>query len=176
MVNYEKPIRPDEIEHIVVYRRDDEYAGWPFNGGFWQFGNGELLVGFNRNKCRYQSPEDVRHRNIQLGNGQLVTMRSKDGGYTWPPEDLNVIIESKAMLRAKILHHPLEKSPLPKPKPADFSNPNVALAVETPLGNERGPTAYFITVLCATSRRNTIMVRSGNTLGRASERRQREGA
>jgi len=145
MIKYEKPILPDEIEHVTVYRRDDEYAGWPFNGGFWHFGNGELLVGFNRNKCRYESPRDVRHSQIQLGNGQLVTVRSRDGGYTWPIEHLKVLIRSKAELRAKILHYPPESSPFPKPKPADFSNPNVALAVETPLGKERGPTAYFIT-------------------------------
>ncbi|HIE18677.1 TPA: hypothetical protein EYP75_03025 [Candidatus Bathyarchaeota archaeon] len=60
-------------------------------------------------------------------------------------EDLNVIMKSKAMLRAKILNYPPDNSPLTKPKPADFANPNVALAVEPPLGNERGPTAYFIT-------------------------------
>jgi hypothetical protein len=72
-------IRPDDIEHVIVYRRNDEYAGWPFNGGFWHFGNGELLVGFNRNKCSYMSPNDVRHSRIQMGDGQLVMMRSKDG-------------------------------------------------------------------------------------------------
>jgi len=113
----EKTIRPNEIEHIVVYRKDDEYAGWPFNGGFWQFGNGELLVGFIRNKCRYRSPEDVSHSRIQLGNGQLVMIRSKDNGQTWPIEDLKVIIKSKAELRAKILHYPLENNLLPKLNP-----------------------------------------------------------
>jgi len=140
-----KAIKPEEIEHVVVYRRDDEYAGWPFNGGFWHFGNGELLVGFNRNRCSYKTLEDVRHDRIQLGDGQLVTMRSKDGGHTWPIEDLTIIIRSKAELRAKILHYPSDRNPLMKPKPADFSNPDVAMAVETPLGNEHGPTAYFIT-------------------------------
>lgn len=145
MVRYKEPVRPEEIEHIVVYRREDEYAGWPFNGGFWHFGDGELLVGFNRNKCPYKTLDDVRHSQIQLGGGQLVVMRSKDGGYTWPLEELKVVVRSKAELRSKILHYPPERSPLPKPKPADFSNPDVAMAVETPLGRERGPTAYFIT-------------------------------
>ena len=27
-----KSVRPLDCEHVVVYRRDDEYAGWPFNG------------------------------------------------------------------------------------------------------------------------------------------------
>ncbi len=144
MVEYEKPVRPEEIEHIVVYRKDDEYAGWPFNGGFWNL-NGELLVGFNRNKCPYKTPSDVKHSQIQLGGGQLVVMRSKDGGHTWPIGELKTVIRSKDELRAKIQHYPPDASPFPKPKPADFSNPDVAMAVETPLGKERGPTAYFIT-------------------------------
>jgi len=145
MAKYEKPVRPEEIEHIVIYRRNDEYGGWPFNGGFWNFGNSELLVGFNRNRCLYRDLKDVKHGQIQLGDGQHVTMRSKDAGRTWPMEELRVIVESKAQLRAKVLHYLPDSSPLPKPKPADFSNPDVAMAVETPLGNERGPTAYFIT-------------------------------
>ena len=138
-------IRPDDVGHIVVYRRNDEYAGWPFNGGFWHFGGEELLVGFNRNKCSYTSPRDVSHSRIQLGDGQLVLMRSKDGGRTWPIESLQILVKSKAELRTKILFYPPDVSPFPKPKPVDFSDPNVALAVETPLGNERGPTAYFLT-------------------------------
>ncbi|MBS7611270.1 exo-alpha-sialidase [Candidatus Bathyarchaeota archaeon] len=138
-------IYPDDIEHVIVYRKNNEYAGWPFNGGFWHFGNGELLVGFNRNKCSYTSPKDVRHSQIQLGNGQLVTMRSTDGGRTWPLKNLQILVESRAELRAKILFYPPDASPLPKPQPVNFSDPNVIMAVETPLGNERGPTAYFLT-------------------------------
>ena len=145
MINYKKAVKPEEIEHVVVYRKDDEYAGWPFNGGFWNFGNGVLIVGFNRNKCAYRESLDVRHARIQLGNGQHVLMRSRNGGRTWPIEDLQVLVKSKAELRAKVLHYLPETNPLPKPKPADFSNSDVALAVGTPLGNERGPTAYFIT-------------------------------
>lgn len=145
MRGHENEVKPEEIEHIIVYRREDEYAGWPFNGGFWNFGGGELLVGFNRNRCLYKTPSDVRHGQIQLGEGQLVVMRSKDGGRTWPIEDLRIVFRSKAELRAKVQHHPPDACPLPKPKPADFSSPDVAMAVETPLGNECGPTAYFIT-------------------------------
>jgi hypothetical protein len=48
-------------------------------------------------------------------------------------------------LHAKILFYPLSANPLQKPKPVDFSNLNVAMAVETSLGNEHGPTAYFLT-------------------------------
>ncbi|MEM3647711.1 MAG: sialidase family protein [Thermoproteota archaeon] len=139
------PVKPEEAEHVTVYYRVDEYAGWPFNGGLWGFGDGEVLVGFNRNKCAYSSPRDVEHSRVQLGGGQLVALRSKDCGRTWPVESLMVIVESKAELRAKILHYHPADSPLPKPRPVDFSKPGAALAVETPLGNEAGPTAYFVT-------------------------------
>ena len=97
----EKPIKPEEMEHIIVYRKEDEYAGWPFNCGFYHFGNDELLVGFNRNKCLYRTPQDVRHRNIQLGKGQVVTLRSKDRGRTWPIESLQILI--KSWLHQKII-------------------------------------------------------------------------
>jgi len=145
MPTIRRAVKPEEIEHLIVYRRDDEYAGWPFNGGFWNFGNGELLVGFNRNKCAYKDPSDVSHGKIQLGEGQHVLMRSKDFGRAWPPEDLQILVKSKSELRAKISGYLPECSPLPKPTSADFSNPDVAMAAETPLGDERGPTAYFIT-------------------------------
>ena len=39
-----KSVRSPECDHVVVYRRNDEYAGWPFNGGLWSFGD-EILVG-----------------------------------------------------------------------------------------------------------------------------------
>lgn len=136
-----RTIKPEEIEQVIVYRRDDEYAGWPFNGGFWNL-NRELLMGFIRNKCTYKDPLDVSHDKIQL-QGQHVLIRSKDFGRTW--QDPYILVRSKAELRAKISSYPTEHNPLPEPTPADFSNPDVAMATEAPLGNERGPTAYFIT-------------------------------
>lgn len=142
---FQEPIKPEKMEHVIVYRKDDEYAGWPFNGGFWHFGNGELVVGFNRNKCLYKTPQDITHRNIQLGNGQVVTLRSKDAGQTWPIEGLQILIRSKAELRAKLQYFSIDQSIFPKPKPTNFSDPDVAMATEPPLGTEKGPTAYFIT-------------------------------
>lgn len=138
-----EPIKVDEIEHVIVYRRDDEYAGWPFNGGLWNFGGGELLVGFNLNKCSYRDLSDVSHDNIQMDDCKHVTLRSKDGGKTWLTKEMQTITESKAKLRMKLNWHNLDT--FPKPKPIDFSDPNTALATETVLGNERGPSAYFLT-------------------------------
>ena len=53
------PVRPADMEHTIVYRREDEYAGWPFNGGLWNFGDGEILVGFNRNRYAYDKSGDI---------------------------------------------------------------------------------------------------------------------
>ncbi|MDW8061846.1 MAG: sialidase family protein [Nitrososphaerota archaeon] len=140
-----KICRLEEYENIIVYRRDDEYAGWPFNCGLWNFGGGEILIGFVRNRCRYSSTDDVRHMRIQYDGGQLVVARSTDGGYTWPEDQLKVLIESKAELRAKIQYYTTNGAPLPKPKPLDLDTGMNAIAVEPPLGRETGPTAYFIT-------------------------------
>jgi hypothetical protein len=57
-------IRPDNIEHVIVYRKNDEYAGWPFNGGFWHFGNGELLLvltAINALICRLRMLDIVKY-------------------------------------------------------------------------------------------------------------------
>ena len=148
-----KPYRPKSIEHVVVYRNDSEYAGWPANGGFWNFGNDEFVVGFIRNKCAYGDLNDIRHQRIQWDGGQHVTVRSKDGGRTWPAESLQVLIDSNSELHMQLVwgnraNFPEYSSTLPKAKPVDFANPSVAMATEFPLGREGGPTAYFLTRDC----------------------------
>lgn len=140
-----KTIALEEYEHIVVYKKEDEYAGWPFNCGLWKFSGNEILVGFIRNKCAYRFPEDVSHRRIQYINGQFVTIRSRDGGRTWLQNELKTIYNSKAELRAKIQYYVTIGDKFPKPLAANFLNGTTALATEPPLGQENGPTAFFIT-------------------------------
>ncbi len=144
---------PTTIEHVVVYRNDSEYAGWPVRGGFWNFGNDEFVVGFVRNKCAYKDQSDVTHPRIQWGGGQHVTVRSKDGGRTWPTESLQVLVSNKLELRARLIQQskpdfPEYSSILPQAKPVDFANPFVAMATEFALGAEEGPMAYFLTRDC----------------------------
>ncbi|MEM2389879.1 MAG: sialidase family protein [Ignisphaera sp.] len=137
-------VYPKECEHIVVYRKNDEYAGWPFNGGLWRFGNSDVVVGFIRNRCAYRSLEDVSHRRVQYVDGQFVTIRSRDGGRTWLQDELKIIYNSKAELRAQLQYY-LTLNKFPRPMPIDFTSSDTALATEPPLGIETGPTAYFVT-------------------------------
>ena len=38
---------PGAVRHVVVYREEGRFAGWPANHGIWAWGD-EILVGFSR--------------------------------------------------------------------------------------------------------------------------------
>jgi hypothetical protein len=76
------------LQHSVVYRKEDEFAAWPFNGGMWQFSDGEIVVGFVRAKVDYIKPETINHGYVDPENGEAVFIRSKDGGKSWPKESI----------------------------------------------------------------------------------------
>ena len=78
-------------EHFIVFRDADTFAGWPFNGGLWQFADGELLAGFVRGRCDYDDVATLNHGVVDRDNGQHVTLRSFDSGRTWPLETLQTI-------------------------------------------------------------------------------------
>jgi hypothetical protein len=72
------------VDHAVVYRREDEFTGWPHTSGFWDMGGGELLQNFSAVKTDYESADAISHDNIGRGGAsRLVTVRSKDYGRTW---------------------------------------------------------------------------------------------
>jgi len=71
------------MRHYTVYKDDEYYAGWPFNGGMWQFADGEIAVGFVRAPCAYDSTQSIRHGNVDCANGEHVIMRTRDSGKTW---------------------------------------------------------------------------------------------
>lgn len=79
------------MEHVVVYRSDEHFCGWPFNGGFWQFADGELAAGFMMCPSNYSTPEGVAHQNVDIGEAQHVIIRSFDGGRTWPKDSLSTV-------------------------------------------------------------------------------------
>lgn len=77
-----------DAEHITIYYDKDYFAGWPFNHGFKAFSESELLISFSRGPCNYASAYDLAHHVVDARGGEYVTMRSTDGGLTWPSEDL----------------------------------------------------------------------------------------
>ncbi len=42
-------------QHIVVYREQGRFAGWPANHGIWSWGD-EILVGFSRGTDKDRGP------------------------------------------------------------------------------------------------------------------------
>lgn len=87
-VQYPRPEQPKDAENIVVYYNAREFAGWPFNHGLWAFSDDELLVSFSRGPCNYGSPYELQHSVVDARGGEYVTLRSTDGGHTWPVEGL----------------------------------------------------------------------------------------
>ena len=87
---------PARAEHFVVYRDDRYFCGWPFNGGFWQFADGELAVGFIRGACDYGDPRTLGHAQVDVDNGEQVILRSSDGGRTWPVESMTSVYKRPA--------------------------------------------------------------------------------
>ncbi len=75
---------PDEedVEHTIVYAAENEFAGWPANGGFWMWDN-ELLVGFDLWSYN-PSPKERHHNGSRIAP---YMARSHDGGRTWKGEE-----------------------------------------------------------------------------------------
>ncbi len=84
-------MKPKRIEHVVVYRDEGYFSAWPFNGGFWQFSDGEMVVGFVRGRCDYGKPETVGHGTVDCDHGEHVILRSTDGGRTWPLDGMTTV-------------------------------------------------------------------------------------
>ena len=81
-------MQPRSMKHVTVFRDDTYFAAWPFNGGFWQFADGELAVGFVRGTVDYADESTIGHKQVDCDRGEHVVMRSVDGGETWPLDAL----------------------------------------------------------------------------------------
>lgn len=91
--SYEPARRLTNVDHAVVYRREDEMAGWPHTMGYWDFGDGELLQQVTSITTRYGSADDISHDNLGregLGS-KSVALRSTDWGRTWQEPTSNMM-------------------------------------------------------------------------------------
>jgi hypothetical protein len=110
------------MEHVTVYRDPGAFAAWPFSHGLWAYPDGEVVAGFTRAPCAYGQPYDVRHDVLDPLSEQ-VTVRSTDGGRTWPAESLAVTAS----------HHEHErawfdgKMPDAPGEPPDWDSPDFCL-------------------------------------------------
>jgi hypothetical protein len=86
------PRKLTNVDHAVVYRREDEFTGWPHTMGYWDFGNGELLQNVTSNYTDYPDAQAISHDNIGRGGrgGKSVALRSTDHGRTWSSPIVNM--------------------------------------------------------------------------------------
>jgi len=126
---YAAPRQLKNVDHAIVYRRDNQFCGWPHTRGFWNMGNGELLQNFDCVPTNYASPDAINHNNMidkvnTLGNDvtKMLTVRSKDYGRTWDGAHATV------NMYEKIARGTQNAKALADLGPIDYSDPNVLLA------------------------------------------------
>lgn len=88
-----KKVKVNKIEDVVVYSDNKYFSAWPFNGGFWQFSDGEVAVGFIRGVCDYYNPETLHHNVVDCENGEYVIIRSCDGGISWDKNSMTSVYQ-----------------------------------------------------------------------------------
>jgi hypothetical protein len=67
----------------VVFRDPEAFCGWPFYCGLWRVASGELVTGFKRVAASYADAASLAHDRLTYRQGELVLLRSADGGTTW---------------------------------------------------------------------------------------------
>ena len=111
-----------DVDHMVVYRKEDEMVGWPHIMGHWNLGNGELLQQVTSITTRYGNADDISHDNLGregLGSRQLA-FRSFDYGRTWSEPVTNMMGNEDASQAGVERMADLQ--------PIDFLDPNIIIA------------------------------------------------
>ncbi|WP_305096772.1 sialidase family protein [Croceibacterium aestuarii] len=119
---YAAPRRLVGVEHKVVYRKDDEFAGWPHVMGYWNMGDGEILQQIRSTTTTYPNAQAIAHNKLgsQGGVTKMLSFRSKDYGRTWTGPENNIFGRiDKSMANAKNLGDL---------QPIDYLDENVLIA------------------------------------------------
>jgi len=115
------------IKHVIVYKQDGRFCGWPANNGAWSWGN-EILVCFEL--CYFKEPDrsvDPTDHHVDWEKlQQTVVARSMDGGLTWKLE------------RPEAFAHSKKSSP--PPGNINFAHPDFALRAKK--GSDRFHISY----------------------------------
>jgi hypothetical protein len=140
-----------EKQHVIVYREEGKFAGWPANYGMWRWGN-EIVVSFTQ--CTFMAHAGFHARTEELP-AQILQSRSLDGGLTWetvrspaPSPDNRAFSADEHMVPdlwvARAIELGLEPLPRPCPGGIDFTHPDFAMMCSrTGLGG--GTKAWFYT-------------------------------
>ncbi|WP_214628018.1 sialidase family protein [Paenibacillus agaridevorans] len=118
-MEYNKPVRPENMEHVTIYRNDGEFSSWPFNAGMWKINENNILVGFMNIPCDYSNPANRKHGRVEVYS-KIKSVRTRDGGHTWSEA-------SEIADNVKTTHDLLFERPFAYTEGFDFNDPNVLL-------------------------------------------------
>jgi len=90
-----KPERDPTARHTVVYRNEREFAAWAFYCGLWQTADGSIVAGFKRVPSDYGKPDAVDHTNLTRNMGEIVVIRSHDGGRSWNKDSIVPVFDMR---------------------------------------------------------------------------------
>jgi hypothetical protein len=100
---YSAPRPARDLDHAVVYRREDEFCAWTYTRGFWEDANGNLMQNFDALTVDYKDPDFINHNNIFANSKgtKQVTVRSTDRGRTWNGDnpEVNLLAARNATAR-----------------------------------------------------------------------------
>lgn len=129
------------VRHVIVYKEDGRFAGWPANHGIWSWGD-EILVGFSRGTYQDRGPfHHIDHDRPE----EFLLARSLDGGETWKVERPNppgALAGTPGMRHGKMPPGSPEEHPVPLDEPMDFTRPGFAMTVRMENSNN-GTSRYY---------------------------------
>jgi hypothetical protein len=64
LARFARPRPLANVDHLVVYRRENEFVGWPHTMGYWNLGGGELLQQVTSINTSYGNADSISHDNI----------------------------------------------------------------------------------------------------------------
>lgn len=174
LARFAKPRQIANVDHLVVYRRENEFVGWPHTMGYWNLGEGELLQQVTSINTNYGNADSISHDNLGregLG-GKSVALRSRDYGRTWEEPVFNMMSNADPSQAGVKMMGDLQ--------PIDFLDPNVLISNSSPgFGTPEGRTLVRVSKdrgrtwgpsidvpndgLFSTSGMNSVLVRPDGT-------------
>ena len=131
---------PDSMKHVIVFKEDGRFGGWPANHGIWSWGN-EILVGF---EAGYLKPSERMHAIDYSRPAEHVVARSLDGGETWTVESPPGLRPPPGKKVAGVPTGTDGKPTTPFEGTIDFGNPDFALTARMESFHV-GPSRFYYT-------------------------------
>ncbi len=133
---------PVEARHVVVYREEGRFAGWPANHGIWSWGD-EILVGFSQGTYKDRGPfHHIDHDQPE----EFLLARSRDGGEHWSverPAPPGALAGTAGMRHGRLPEGSPIQRPGPLDEPIDFTRPDFAMTVRMENSNNGVSRFYY---------------------------------